>query len=121
MLNTSQCSTSSIFRCGAASGSCMYKTKLTVFGGTFDHISRGETGLGSDCVNLAGISAPSANAAVVRVRPGPAGAFLGASWATAAPRAAVNRVAQIVNARVVLMVGLPRLFRILATRPHPAP
>ena len=49
--------------------------------GTLVHCNRGEIGFGSDCVNLAGISAPSANAVVVRVRPGRAGAFLAASCA----------------------------------------
>src|SRR5260370_42415354 len=90
MLNTSQCSTSSIFRWGAASGSCMYKTKLTVFGGTFDHISRGETGLGAEWVNLAAISAPAGNAAVRSGRAGPARRFLGAASATADTRAGVH-------------------------------
>jgi hypothetical protein len=59
----------------------MIKAKLTVFAGTLLHCSRGEIGFGSDCVNLAGISTPSAIADVVSVRPGPAGAFLGASCA----------------------------------------
>src|SRR5262249_6280324 len=46
----------------------------------------GETGFGSDCVNLAGISPPSGNAGVVRVNPGPGGAFFAASWAIAEAR-----------------------------------
>ena len=69
---------------GQYPGSCMWSTKLTVLSGTLVHCNRGEIGFGSDCVNLAGISAPSANAVVVRVRPGRAGAFLAASCARAA-------------------------------------
>src|SRR5262249_24673667 len=86
ILKTSQWRTSSVFLCTATSGSCMISAKVIVFAGTLVHCRRGETGFGSDCVNLAGISPPSANAVVVRVNPGPGGAFFAASWAIAETR-----------------------------------
>src|SRR5258708_7032108 len=82
----------------ATSGSCMIKTKLTVFAGTLIQSSFGEIGFGSDCVNLAGISPPSANAGVVSVSPGRAGGG-GAFWSCATANAA-----KIVSASVIRMV-----------------
>jgi DNA-3-methyladenine glycosylase I len=54
-------------RLGAVSGSCMISVKLTVPSGTWDHSSLGDTGAGTDVVNLEGIRPPSSNAGVDRV------------------------------------------------------
>src|SRR5262245_3109667 len=101
ILKTSQWRTSSIFLCIATSGSCMISAKVIVFAGTLVHCRRGETGFGSDCVNLAGISPPSANAVVVRVNPGPGGAFFVASWAVA--EAKITRKAPHPNANLIVV------------------
>ncbi|HYU78613.1 MAG TPA: hypothetical protein VEK56_06490 [Vicinamibacterales bacterium] len=73
MLKTIQCSTSSVLRFSATSGSCMISANVAVFGGTLVHSSFGETGFGSACVYLLGMTPPSSKAGVVSVRPGPAG------------------------------------------------
>src|SRR5215813_7675330 len=101
ILKTSQWRTSSVFLCTATSGSCMISAKVIVFAGTLVHCRRGETGFGSDCVNLAGISPPSANAVVVRVNPGPGGAFFAASWAIAETR--MTRKAPHPNANLIVV------------------
>src|SRR6516165_1989365 len=97
----------------ATSGSWKIRAKLTVFGGTLVHSSLGETGFGSDCVYLAGISEPSANAVVVRVRPGPAGPFL-AAWAMAGPTPRVSRIVKVIRVRLMVMFSLLR-YCILAS------
>src|SRR5260370_8401668 len=81
----------------ATSGSCMINTKLTVFAGTLVQSSFGEIGFGSDCVYLAGISAPSANADVVSVSPGRGGGGGVLSCARIKP-------AKMLSASVILIV-----------------
>src|SRR5262249_33902098 len=70
----------------------MIKTKLAVFAGTLVQSSLGETGFGSDCVYFAGISPPSAKAAVVIVSPGRAGAGGCFSCARTTPVKAKSRI-----------------------------
>src|ERR1700677_2200086 len=78
ILKAIQCKISSTFFCGAVSGSCMIRAKLTTPDGTLVQSSFGETGFGSDCVYLFGITEPSSKADVVKVSPGRAGAL---GWA----------------------------------------
>src|SRR5437870_13841177 len=73
MLKATQCTTVFVERVNAVSGSSLFSTKVTVPCGTLLHSSFGDTGVATLCVYFAGISAPSANAVVVSVRPGPAG------------------------------------------------
>src|SRR5215469_15258489 len=101
ILKTSQWRTSSVFLWTATSGSCMISANVIVFAGTLVHCRRGETGFGSDCVNPAGIWPPSANAVVVRVNPGPGGAFLATSWALAEAR--MSRKAPHANANLIVV------------------
>src|SRR5579863_3699891 len=99
ILNASQWRTSGDFLSGATSGSCAIRTKLTVFGGTWVHCSGGETKLGADWVNLAGMMDPSSIAGEVSVNPGTAGAVAGGACAPACIDAAteIARIAQISN------------------------
>jgi hypothetical protein len=89
----------------------MIKTKLAVPAGTWVHSSLGETGFGLARVNFGGISEPSTNAVVLSVSPGMAGALVCLPWscAIAVPTVAVNRMTQMENLLVDLIVLSPPL------------
>src|ERR1700720_4184439 len=110
--------------CNATSGSCMIRTKVTVLAGTLVHSSLGETGLASDCVYLLGISAPSENAGLVSVIPGPDGPLpiLPLSCATAEPVAAASRIVKNVILVVLIVDWRLAFFSIaLITVRRPCP
>src|SRR5579863_2058538 len=82
----------------------MIKTKAAVFAGTWLQARLGEIGFGLDWVYLGGISPPSWNELVVRVKPG-IGMPLPFSWAVMVLTAAANTMALTQNLRVKFMVS----------------
>ena len=67
MLNAIQCSTSVEPLFSATSGSCMISAKLIVPAGALSQLKAGDTGVALAWVYLSGMTAPSANAALVSV------------------------------------------------------
>src|SRR5579883_372638 len=73
-------------------------------------------GLGSCCVYLAGISLPSENAVVVRVKPGRGGAF--GAWASTTLRPAASRIVEVLKILFIesLLCRCIRIPRVLLAR-----
>src|SRR5580698_6534988 len=125
MLKAIQCVTSSVFFPIATSGSCMSSTKVTVPAGTFFHSSLGETGLGSACVNLLGITPPSSKSGDESASPGGAGPLPlppppgpppgGGPCPKAVPMPAASRM--VPNAIVVLIIFLPSIRISISKQP----